>query len=343
MPGADGMSSKFMKNAFVGWTFTAGLYYPPDFDQSKLMPMKMIKPKEKQQSMNIRMMFPFTMICDTCNEYNYTGTKFTSKCEQIKQEEYLGIKVYRFYGRCKHCYAEFTFKTDPKNSDYTMESGGKRTYEAWKDADMVEAQMKQEKERDIEQDQMKALEQKSIDVQAEMQRIEDLDAIRTMNKRLSNRDQTIEETLKMIFEREEQAAVDAKAPSAEDNSEVAGFKAAQEERKRQLMDKELEEFGEKADEASTAAAASSSSSGGASGSAGSGAGPAVSATDALVAKAVAERQKEQAAKKVVGAKFSVKRKAPEAEGAPAKKAAAPAAEEGGGGLGCLGGYDSSES
>ena len=26
------------------------------------------------------------------------GTKFTSKCEQIKQEEYLGIKVYRFYG-----------------------------------------------------------------------------------------------------------------------------------------------------------------------------------------------------------------------------------------------------
>merc|ERR1719253_540996 len=166
--------------------------------------------------MNIRMMFPFTMICDSCNEYNYTGTKFTSKVEHIKHESYLGIKVYRFYGRCRHCYSEFTFKTDPKNSDYTMESGGKRTYEAWKDADMVEAQMKAEKEKDIEQDQMKALEQKSIDVQAEMQRLEDLDAIRTMNKRLGSRDKTIEEALAMLFERDEKAAVDAKAPSAED-------------------------------------------------------------------------------------------------------------------------------
>jgi hypothetical protein len=23
--------------------------------------------------MNIRMMFPFTMVCDSCKEYNYTG------------------------------------------------------------------------------------------------------------------------------------------------------------------------------------------------------------------------------------------------------------------------------
>merc|ERR1719350_1629787 len=108
-----------------------------------------------------------------------------------------------FYGRCRHCWAEFTFKTDPKNSDYSMESGGKRTYEAWKDADMMEAQLKAEKEKDAAQDAMKALEQKSVDVQAEMQRIEDLDAIRTMNKRMGARDKTIEEALEFLFKQKE--------------------------------------------------------------------------------------------------------------------------------------------
>merc|ERR1719178_159904 len=84
-----------------------------------------------------------------------------------------------------------------------MESGGKRTYEAWKDADMAEAQLKTEKEK-AEQDQMKALEQKSVDVQAEMQRIEDLDAIRTLNKRGGHRDQSIEEALDFLFKKQQQ-------------------------------------------------------------------------------------------------------------------------------------------
>merc|ERR1719221_2065433 len=170
------------------------------------------------------MMFPFTMICDSCGEYNYTGTKFTARVEDIKHEVYLGIKVYRFYGRCRHCWAEFTFKTDPKNSDYTMESGGKRTYEAWKDADMMEAELKAEKEKEAEQDQMKALEQKSVDVQAEMQRLEDLDAIRTMNKRLGARDQTIEEALEFLFKKSEQENAAEKRLPAGDMEELKGFR-----------------------------------------------------------------------------------------------------------------------
>merc|ERR1712232_1197497 len=190
----------------------------------------------KEQIMNIRMMFPFTMVCDACGEYNYTGTKFTAKVEEIKHESYLGIKVYRFYGRCRHCWAEFTFKTDPKNSDYTMESGGKCTYEAWKDADMVEAQLKAEKEAE-KSDQMKALEQKSVDVQAEMQRLEDLDQIRTMNKRLGAREQTIEEALEYLFQKGKQEAVAEKEfiPHG-DLAEMAGFRQAQDERRRKLVD-----------------------------------------------------------------------------------------------------------
>jgi len=307
------MSSKFMKNAFVGWTFTAGLYYPPDFDSSKLMPMKHLKPKGPQM-LNMRMMFPFTMICDACGEYNYTGTKFTAKVEDIKHESYLGMKVYRFYGRCRHCWAEFTFKTDPKNSDYTMESGGKRTYEAWKDADMVESQLKAEKEKEAELDNMKALEQKSIDVQAEMERLEDLDAIRSMNKRLGAREQTIEEALQFIFEREQKKAVQEEAVPEGDLAEMAGFKEAQEERRRMKLDEEVE----RGAEASTATSSSASSSGatgsgakgaGLSSSASTPSGP-TSASAALLSAAVAERVNQTANKaKAAGARFSVKRKA----------------------------------
>lgn len=232
------MSAKFMKNAFVGWTMTCGQYYPPDFDASKLTPLKYLKPKGPQL-MNIRMMFPFTMVCDACGEYNYTGTKFTSKVERVKGESFLGLTVYRFYGRCKHCWAEFTFKTDPKNSDYTMESGGKRTYEAWKDADMAETQLKREK-ADEEADQMKALEQKSKDIQAEMQRIEDLDAIRTLNKRLGAREQTIEEALEYVFRREEEKAALENELAEGDREELDDFLQAQQENRRQLLDDQVD-------------------------------------------------------------------------------------------------------
>merc|ERR1712087_879155 len=156
-----------------------------------------------------------------------------------KSEGYMGIKVWRFYGRCKHCWSEFTFKTDPKNSDYTMESGGKRTYEAWKDADMMENELKKEKERDAAQDAMKALEQKSIDVQAEMQRLEDLDAIRTMNKRLGARDQTIEEALDFLAKRQEEQDKEQELLPQKDLVELAGFREAQEERRRKLLDAEV--------------------------------------------------------------------------------------------------------
>jgi len=342
------MSAKFMKNAFVGWTFTAGLYYPPDFDQTKLMPLKHLKPKGTQL-MNIRMMFPFTMICDSCHEYNYTGTKFTAKVEHIKSESYMGIKVYRFYARCRHCWAECTFKTDPKNSDYTMESGGKRTYEAWKDADMMEAQLKEEKQRDAELDQMKALEQKSLDAQAEMQRLEDLDAIRTMNKRLGARDQTIEEALEYLFQQKTQEAALEQELPAGDLAELEGFREAQDEQRRRRLDAEVDWDQEAASAAGGSTGSASSASG--AGGAGSALQPRASSSGAsgaaasAIASAVAERATSQASRApAVGARLAVKRRAPASEeaGSAAKRpaladaagevvSAAPAAAAGTGG------------
>jgi hypothetical protein len=305
------MSAKFMKNAFVGWTFTAGMYYPPDYDPSKLLPLKHLKARgeTKEKLLNIRMMFPFTMICDACGEYNYTGTKFTSKLEQIKSESYLGIKVYRFYGRCTHCWSEFTFKTDPKNSDYTMESGGKRTYEAWKDADMAESELKKQKE-DAEKDQMKALEQKSIDVQAEMQRIEDLDAIRTMNKRSGHRDQSIEDALEYLFKKEAEREAEKDDLVGGETEELADLMQAQEQMRREKLDAEVE-GGLSAHQSAASSSSSSAPIGSAPASSSRGATPGQTASvrDGAIAAAVAERASSQSAgKAAVGARFTVKRK-----------------------------------
>merc|ERR1719428_260007 len=159
--------------------------------------------------MTVRMMMPFTMVCDACGEYNYTGTKFGSKVERIKGEEYLGITIFRFYGKCKHCWSEFTFKTDPQNSDYVMESGGKRTYEAWHDADTAEAELKKKKDKG-EEDQMTALEMRAREAQIEMQRIDDLDSIRTINRRLGTSSiKVLEDTLDWVWKKKEQEKKEA--------------------------------------------------------------------------------------------------------------------------------------
>lgn len=52
-------------------------------------------------------------------------------------EDYLGIKIFRFYFHCKNCGAEITMKTDPKNSDYAMEQGATRNYEPWREKEKV--------------------------------------------------------------------------------------------------------------------------------------------------------------------------------------------------------------
>ena len=110
-------------------------YYPPDFDPAKL---RRFEKKTTRRMCNVRMMLPMSVRCYTCGNYMYLGTKFNMKVEAVKDEDYLGIKIYRFYFKCTRCYGEITFKTDPKNHDYVSEWGASRNHEQWKD--MVNAE-----------------------------------------------------------------------------------------------------------------------------------------------------------------------------------------------------------
>lgn len=37
------------------------------------------------------------MRCTTCGEYIYKGKKFNARKEDVENETYLGIRIYRFY------------------------------------------------------------------------------------------------------------------------------------------------------------------------------------------------------------------------------------------------------
>eukprot|EP01116_Phalansterium_solitarium_P013440 TRINITY_DN30805_c0_g1_i1.p1 TRINITY_DN30805_c0_g1~~TRINITY_DN30805_c0_g1_i1.p1 ORF type:complete len:333 (+),score=128.95 TRINITY_DN30805_c0_g1_i1:220-1218(+) len=165
-------------------------YYPPDFDPA-LMPRGK-KPKNGQYT--VRMMMPMSVKCLTCGEYIYKGKKFNSKKETVEGEDYLGIKIFRFYMRCANCSAEFTIKTDPKNSDYVAELGVSRNFEPWRAQEQELEAARLERELEEKGDAMKALENRTLDSKLEMDIIEALDEIRALNARNSklNPDQLLD-------------------------------------------------------------------------------------------------------------------------------------------------------
>ncbi|KAJ8655424.1 hypothetical protein O0I10_008917 [Lichtheimia ornata] len=149
-------------------------YFPPNFDPSKIPRQK--RPKDLQHK--VRLMAPFSMRCESCGEYIHKGKKFNARKETVEGEQYLSIKIFRFYIRCPRCSAEITFKTDPKNTDYVAEHGASRNFEPWRDADGDE-----EEEEEEAEDPMAALENRTLDSKREMEILDALDEIRLRNAR----------------------------------------------------------------------------------------------------------------------------------------------------------------
>jgi len=170
-------------------------YYPPDFDPSKISRTpKHLRPTGPK-TIPVRLMAPFSMKCTSCGEYIYKGRKFNAR-KETTDEKYLTIAIYRFYIRCTRCSSEITFKTDPKNMDYTCERGAKRNFEPWRDPSSTEFKETDEERLDrlereeaeeaenAERNAMEELEQKMEESKREMQIADALDEIRTRNARI---------------------------------------------------------------------------------------------------------------------------------------------------------------
>jgi hypothetical protein len=180
-------------------------YYPPDFDPNKLRGLD--EKKSTRRMCNVRMMLPMTIRCYTCGNYLYIGTKFNMKVETVQEEDYLGIKVYRFYLKCTRCYSEITFKTDPRNHDYVAEWGASRNHNPWKDMLMAEEEYKEVKQSEMKEDAMKSLEHRTYDSKREIDILDALDQVKSLNRRQAdiNIDDLIEKAI--TTEKEKEVAV----------------------------------------------------------------------------------------------------------------------------------------
>jgi len=151
-------------------------YYPPEFDPSKIPKLK----GGKNRTFSIRIMAPFNMRCNVCGEYIYKGKKFNSRKENVDDEDYLGLRIFRFYIKCPRCVAEIAFKTDLANTDYTCEAGATRLFEAEKLAQKMAEKERKEKEAD-EMNPMKVLENRTAASRNEMEQLDQLDELREIN------------------------------------------------------------------------------------------------------------------------------------------------------------------
>jgi len=154
-------------------------YYPPDFDPAKIPR----GPKGRNSTFIIRLMAPCNMRCTTCGEYIYKGRKFNARKEDVDDMNHLGLRIYRFYIKCTACLGEISFRTDPANTDYVLEAGATRNFEALAKAEKqaeLEAKAYQE---ELESNPMKMLEERTEQSRNEMERLEAIEELQELNKR----------------------------------------------------------------------------------------------------------------------------------------------------------------
>ncbi|KAJ3111817.1 hypothetical protein HDU96_005329 [Phlyctochytrium bullatum] len=183
-------------------------------------------------------MTPFSMRCNSCGEYVYKGKKFNARKERVNGETYLGIQIFRFYIRCPKCSAEITFKTDPKNADYVAELGAQRNFEPWREERDADEELKAEREKEEENNPMKALENRTMDSKREMDILDALDEIRTknaMNERIG-----VRALLDRILEsKQEEETAKLKQQEDEDNAIArAMFQNSDGDRVRRIIDED---------------------------------------------------------------------------------------------------------
>eukprot|EP00483_Globobulimina_turgida_P011774 UN11796 len=153
-------------------------YIPPDFDPRLL-------PKGERPAFNqikVRSMLPMTICCTSCGEYMGRGTKFNARQEEAIGMEWMGLKRWRLYLKCSSCSQEMTFLTDPENDHYVTEHGCTRNLEPWRVKEEVN-KILSEKQKHIESDSMKALENKSSIIKNQLDLMDTINDLQDINKK----------------------------------------------------------------------------------------------------------------------------------------------------------------
>ncbi|CAM9375359.1 unnamed protein product [Ectocarpus sp. 12 AP-2014] len=189
-------------------------YFPPDFDPKKVPRLK----RDPEKQIGVRMMIPFSMQCNTCGEFMYRGKKFNSLKEDCIGEDYLTIRRFRFYIKCVICSQEITFKTDPEKGDYELETGASRNFESWTDKQATEKEHREAREEEEKSDNMKQLENRTLDSKIELEIMDALDEIKAVNRR--HETVNTEDVLKASAARRNKSVADKGGAGAGENAEV---------------------------------------------------------------------------------------------------------------------------
>merc|ERR1712158_181589 len=101
----------------------------------------------------------------------------------VDDMNHLGLRIYRFYIKCTACLSEISFRTDPENTDYVLEAGATRNFEALAKAEK-QAELEQKAyQEELKTNPMKLLEERTEASKNEMERMEALEELQEMNKR----------------------------------------------------------------------------------------------------------------------------------------------------------------
>lgn len=176
-------------------------------------------------------MTPCNMKCNTCGDYIAKAKKFNARKETVEGEDYLGLRIYRFYFKCPICMAEITFKTDPKNQDYELEHGATRNFQAYRLAEIQAAKEAEDAEQEEKLNPMKMLENRTKASKREMQALEDLEELKELSQRTVNLN--TEDFLQR--EKERRKRYEEMLKQQQDEEDEADLQALLEQQNRELL------------------------------------------------------------------------------------------------------------
>uniref|UniRef100_A0A8C9NGK0 Uncharacterized protein n=1 Tax=Serinus canaria TaxID=9135 RepID=A0A8C9NGK0_SERCA len=192
-------------------------YYPPDFDPAKIPKLKL--PKDRQYV--VRLMAPFNM--------SATGR------DTPLSQSFITLPIKTFFPGSILGFPAAPPQTDPENTDYTMEHGATRNFQAEKLLEEEEKRMQKEREEEELNNPMKVLENRTKDSKLEMEVLENLQELKELNQRQANVD--FEAMLKQYKELEEEQR---RKEQEEDEQEMKAM-LEQAQNRRLLVDSDSDE------------------------------------------------------------------------------------------------------